>query len=248
MPAFWLVPLFWYVLAILTFVGITYKLPFVGRFVKQLLPNKRTGAVILVVIGLFVGGVFVSLLGGTPASTTGGVAGAMSIAMIDYKAGTSHNTTLCAIGEDTVRSNIAYIRAADTGVLETASSPEFDGNLTIVRTDSSKAGSCKVTASVTSFRSPSDSSDVNSYKITEETSGGELEVYLEADRATTSSQKEEFYLDFAEGVSTEVLGVYMEIDEEAADELNIYDTKNVVLTFCDGSRYTFEYMELDAAA
>ena len=250
MPAFWLLPMFWYILAILTFVGITYKIPFIGRFVRQILPNKRIAVFVFAAAGLLVSGILASFLGGLGGAPTGAAVGTagLQIASVDYKAGSTWDSSNVSIGEDTVRKNTAYIRSNDAGVDETSGKLEFDGNLTVVRADSSKAGSCKVTASVTAFKSPSDPSDVNSYKIVEETSAGELEVYLAENQATTSSQKQEFYLDFGEGVSTKTLGVVCEIDEQASDELNKYDTKNIVLTFCDGYKYTFEYMELDAAA
>lgn len=245
-------PMFWYVLAVLTFLGVIYKLPVIGKLFSQItapVGGRKNAWIVLVLVGLWVGGVFAGLFTATAGTaSTAAIAGLpVQIARMDLRSATSDAG--CTVGEDSIRENLAFLRCTDAQANETAGIEDFQGEFLVTRKSSEKAGSLKVEATVTEFKSPSSTSDPNIYKIVEETSAGELEVYLKSGaNATTSDSKELTYIDFAEGDSEITFGVTVEIDEEASDELNIYDTKNIVLNFADGFKYVIEYMDLDAAA
>jgi hypothetical protein len=152
----------------------------------------------------------------------------------------------CTMAEDNNVDDLWNIRCTDAQLNETASVYEADtGIITVRRIGDLEPDSCPVVASVSSFGSEKTPGDGNVYKIVEETTLSELEVYLNAGgAATTSSPKGSTVLHFAEGDADQTLGVLIEGEESAHDQLNQYSYKDVTIDVC-GKPYIFRIHRMD---
>ncbi len=216
--------------------------------VKKLPILRNKQALVLVLIGGFL--VTSGILG---SMGFGSVAGASSnkVQIADLQVTTSFAGN-CTIAANSNQDDLLDVRCTDANVDETAGYEELDtGIITVFRGGNLDAMSCPVVATTqegfTSEKTPGDGSE---YTIVEETTVGELEVYLNAKAsgsgaaATTSSVKERTTLEFAEGISQAHLGVVLELEEGAHDSLNQYSYKDVVINVC-GKPFTMRVHRMD---
>lgn len=142
------------------------------------------------------------------------------------------------------------VRLTDAQANETSGYYELDdGVLTVTRTGDLTAMSCPVVATTSTFGSEKTPGDGNQYKIVEETTLGELEVYLRtcssaSCASATTYPKGATSLAFDEGVSLGYVGVLIEVEESAHDQLNQYSYKDVVVDVC-GKPATFRIHRMD---
>ncbi|MEO5350528.1 MAG: energy-coupling factor transporter transmembrane protein EcfT [Magnetococcus sp. YQC-3] len=146
--------------------------------------------------------------------------------------------------------DVLDIRLNDAQVGETAGEYELAGGvIKVTRSGDTSAWSCPVRCQI-----PADFVDEGTgvgpaRSILEVNGKGEHECYLNgastSTNATTSSAKEITSLPFAEGIDTAYLGVALEVDEEAHDYLDQYNSKPIVVDVC-GVPYTFNVYRMDA--
>ena len=258
LPAILTNPMLYIAIGALVFLGIAYKVPFVGKLLKSFGPRTQT-AVIFIVVGLFLMGTFSSVLdifsvapgtapGVAVAGVTGGVATVTSVDITTSFATDGPNSG-CTIEESTTVDNLFYVKCTDAQTNETGGINELDTGIFTLTRSGAAAAVCDVTATVNPYLSPSDNTDTKTYRIAERNNIGQLfGIRLaEGAAATNISTMEKIRIGFAEGAATETVGLCLNIDEESVDELNIYDTADIVIDFC-GLKYTIRYMDLDAAS
>ncbi len=231
---------FWVALIVSVVLGVYKMVPFGSKLISTLGGPKKSLA-IFVIAALFVGGVLDQYIGAV--GVKGASVGGGTINLIDITEDVSGN---CTTAVDAQRENTITVRCTDVGVDEGAGVYELLANFSLTRSGSDY-GSCDITITSNTFKSPSDLSDTNDYWILERTNLGQLEAYIaiEAYTATTSNTKGHSVLGFDIGETTNYFAIALEVDEEGSDELNQYDKVNINLNIC-GVPYLIEYMEMDA--
>jgi hypothetical protein len=216
-------------------VMLISSLPFVGRYMRGFRKGMQPVARILPIVGI-IG--LVSTLGGIGIFESASLVGAEDVEIVDMQVTTDFTSvTGCTIAEDNNVDDRVNVRCTDknTGqVNETAAQYEVqEGIITVTRGGNLEPASCTVKAYSADYFSEKTPGDGTVYNIVEVTTLDELEVYLaDNSAAATTSQKERIELSFAEGEATETLGVLIELDEDAHDNLNQYSTKDIVLDVC----------------
>lgn len=264
----YLSPTLWIVVFVAVFLGIGYKLPFIGdlfRSVASMVGGHKKLVWILgicVVLFAFGGMTYLKGAGLNLPSYKGAVvdvSGRQGIGMITDVSGAIGDGNLqnlgCTNAIDTIRERTATIRCTD-GQYTGSTNSNMTANLTLTYTRSGSAPLvCDVQVSSPDFKSPSDTSDANIYNILGKDSAGKFYAYVSdggnGQTVSTSNSQQTGSLSFAEGSGTATLGVALYVDETSTDELNQYDTKPIFVTVdCEGQQtvYTIEYMDLDAAS
>lgn len=220
------------------------------RALTKVLPIKltRTAVVMIAIVGVAItSGLFGANTFGTASLTP-----QSGVQIADLQVTTSFATDGDGnVSENTNVDDLVDIRLTDAQSNESSGIYDMDdGIITIFRSGELNAMSCPVIASTPAYASEVTPGDGSSYKIVEETSLGELEVYLNAKKsgsgaaAATTSPKEKTTLEFDEGISQAHLGVLIEVDETAHDNLNKYSYRDVVVNVC-GKPMTFRVHRMD---
>jgi hypothetical protein len=220
--------------------GLVSRIPVVNSILKG-----RTNIVLFCALGFLItsGGISALGLGSVTKSVSSGV-------LISDLQVTTDFAGNCTISENSNIDDLVDVRCLDANTTETAGDYELKtGVITVTRGGDLSAMSCPVVASTQrQWQSEKTPGDGNLYTIVETTTLGELEVYLTAasstTAATTSSPKQNTQLAFAEGAALGYVGVLIEVDETAHDQLNQYSYKDVVVNIC-GKPFTFRIHRMD---
>lgn len=228
---------FWLVL--LALYGIGYGL--IYQFVKKIpvLNNRQMIIGISFIALLVTSGVFGTGIFGTAS------AGQRRVRISDVQVTTSFDGN-CTNTLNSNNPDLLDVRCLGYEHNETATWYEVDsGILTVYREGDLSPVSCKVTATTNEgFTSEKTPGDGNRYTIVEETTLDELEVYLNPQKsgsgaaASTSSPKETTYLEFDEGASQAHLGILVELDSDAMQQLNQYSYKDIKINICNSKYFT----------
>jgi len=240
---------FYLIVALFALFGYKALQPLVKKFPVL---NNQPLLILISLLGLAAtSGVFGTMsfgsVGGSPRSSGSGV----QIADLQVTTAFSGNCTNAANNNIDDLIDVRCNATDTTFISENSAHYETDtGIITVFRTGDLPAMSCPVVASTqegfSSERSPGDG---NKYTIVEETTLGELEVYLNAKKsgsgaaAATTSPKERTTLEFDEGASQAHLGVLIEADVDAAKQLTQYSSKDVVVDIC-GKPFTFRITQM----
>ncbi len=232
-------PMFW---AVVTGIGLFAYGVIAPIFKRVPILNNKSAFMWIGIIGLLL---TTGILGSMSIFGTGSVAqssiGSKGFVISDIQLTTSFASSGgCTLAENSNQDDLLDIRCTDAQANETASIFEINnGILTVTRQGDLKPMSCPVVARTTkNYGSETTPGDGNTFTILEVTTLGLLEAYLgDGANATTTSPLERTSLTFAEGDATQTLGVLLEVDEDAHDNLNQYSYRDVVLDVC-GKPYT----------
>jgi hypothetical protein len=209
-----------WILIVLGIVALWYLLPVLSKSFKGLFKNK------IVLIGLVVVGVLFFMNSGTDLNITGGSTATITDLSLSSVTGNTSGT----LAIDTSKDATVTARFLDPQVNETDDEYEI-----MILVDVERSGilaeNVPVSVSVPSFLSEVDDTDDNTYYSVEKTTLGEFEVYFSIDDAYAqdTDPMDSMYLSFAEAQTTERLGITLELDKEAIDELDQYSTKVIAI-------------------
>jgi hypothetical protein len=180
-----------------------------------------------------------------------------TISYCEYTEGHAVNDNI-TIRADTSRTDLVWldtpdiwINSSNTSILGAACNDEASGqyeaqiNITCVRsgTDVYEDGAVEIVAKGDKFLSELDPSSASEYGLLELKSttssvwSGEYqqEIYLaESTQPTTSSDIERTYLTYSEGEKELTLGIAVELDKQACQQLNNYTTSHIKIYQRDG--------------
>lgn len=236
-------PYFWVTLFGLAVVGWGVLSKVFKYF--PILRNRNT--VIMIAIGgfLFTSGIFAAMGFGSVGSSQD-----PKVYISDLQVTTDFAGN-CTIAESGITDDLVEVRCTDANAVETADALELStGVITVTRRGDLVPMSCPVVAStVRDYESEATPGDGTKYTILEQTTKGELEAYIRtcstsSCASATTYPKEKTDLAFDEGVSTGYVGLVLEVDEDAHDNLNQYSYRDVVLNIC-GKPMTFRVHRMD---
>lgn len=234
--ALWLILIGVGVIAWSSVSNIVKKLPFI---------SSRSNFIMVAVAGFLVTS---GIIGGLGSWGTGS-AGSLSLGNFEVSdiQVTTSGAGNCTISNNNNVDDLMDVRCTDVNVNENTGITEMNTTiLTVTRTGSLEPVSCNVVASTQrGFQSEVTPGDGSTYTILEVTTLGQLEAYVQDGAAATyNSPKESTSLTFADGVATRTLGLLMEVDEGAHDNLNQYSYRDVLVDVC-GRPFTVRIHRMD---
>jgi hypothetical protein len=233
---------FWVIWSLIAFLAYGAIKPFIKKI--PIINNQQAMIFVGIAGMLITSGIFGTMsFGSVGGSKLGG-----GVAVSDLQVTTDFGGN-CTVTPNNNQDDLYDVRCgsiASANVSETAARYEVhSGIITVFRTGALNPISCPVVAStVENYNSETSPGDGNKYTIVEETTLNELEVYLNAKKsgsgaaASTTSPKERTTLEFDEGTSQAHLGVLMELDVAAMENINQYSYRDVTVNIC-GKPMTF---------